>query len=160
MKKKIWIFFGDDGGGDGGDDDDDGDDDAIITIIKFHNFDQISQLWQNFTMLTKFHNFHQISQMLKMTPRVTWVRGCYQNDQIFFGDDDCDDGGDGGDDDDDDGALLHYCTICTIAPLHYCTIALLHLVPSPNAIAKAFNVYYNIMRVNCRKCDISVKKSV
>ena len=93
---------GDDGGGDGGDGDDDGDDDAIITIIKFHNFDQISQLWQNFTMLTKFHNFHQISQMLKMTPRVTWVRGCYQNDQIFFGDDDCDDGGDGGDDDDDD----------------------------------------------------------
>ena len=35
---------------------------------------------------------------------------------------DCDDGGDGGDDDDDDdGALLHYCTICTIAPLHYYT---------------------------------------
>ena len=46
LEKKIWIFFGDDGGGDGGDDDDDGDgdDDAIITIIKFHNFDQISQL--------------------------------------------------------------------------------------------------------------------
>ena len=34
----------DDGDDDGGDDDDDGDDDAIITIIKFHNFDQISQL--------------------------------------------------------------------------------------------------------------------
>ena len=91
---------------------------------------------------------------------------------------------DDGGDDDDDGALLHYCTIallhhctiallhyCTIALLHYCTIALLHylhyctiallhLVPSPNAIAKAFNVYYNIMRVNCRKCDIGVKKSV
>ena len=103
--------------------------------------------------MTKFHYVDQISQF---SPNFTNV----ENDQIFFGDDDCDDGGDGGDDDDDDGALLHYCTICTIAPLHYCTIALLHLVPSPNAIAKAFNVYYNILRVNCRKCDISVKKSV
>ena len=38
LEKKILDFFGDD---------DDGDDDAIITIIKFHNIDQISQLWQN-----------------------------------------------------------------------------------------------------------------
>ena len=37
-EQKIWIFFGDD---------DDGDDDAIITIIKFHNIDQISQLWRS-----------------------------------------------------------------------------------------------------------------
>ena len=37
-----YITDGDDGGGDCGDDDDDGDDDAIITIIKFHNYDKIS----------------------------------------------------------------------------------------------------------------------
>ena len=28
----------------------------------FHKFDQISQFWPNFTILTKFHNFDQVSQ--------------------------------------------------------------------------------------------------
>ena len=73
---KFWIFFGDDGGGDGGDDDDDGDgdDDAIITIIKFHNFDQISQFWLDFTILTTFHisnRFHNLNQISKFKPNFT-----------------------------------------------------------------------------------------
>ena len=34
----------------------------IIISTKFHNFDRISQFWQNFTTLTEFHNFNRISQ--------------------------------------------------------------------------------------------------
>ena len=29
---------------------------------KFHNFDKLSQFWPNITILTKYHNFNQISQ--------------------------------------------------------------------------------------------------
>ena len=104
-KKNFWIFFGDDGGGDG---DDDGDDDTIITsIFDFlawsRHVDFIS--WkQNFGFWIFLgdddgddgddddddgddHHHHWkkilVGKVLKMTPQVTWVRGYYQNDQIF-----------------------------------------------------------------------------
>ena len=32
------------------------------TMFTYHNFNKISQFWQNFTILTELHNFDRISQ--------------------------------------------------------------------------------------------------
>ena len=55
-------------------------------LTKFHNVDQIPQLWPNFTILTKFHNFDQISQLWPNFTKSTKFHNLLltQSEQISF----------------------------------------------------------------------------